>query len=231
MKLVGTEVGRFTMLFPAEEIRPLQGVQPSAVISAIKDRYSFQYSPDFAQPWEIIQRDGLIFKLGKILIEGKDASITELGVYSDGVVVTAFTTEVAEAFFYDLLDWLKKTFGYRSFAVKPRRIYASQVTVKFDMPVNQFIGKFDEIVTLISSLVSANYGVQLPYEIQSLGLDYDHLPAPSNYDLVRFLIERRVKTSYEEGIFWCQAPLPTLVHVEALEAFEKIINATKSHKK
>ncbi len=230
MKLIGTELGRYTIFFQAEEVRPIQGVQPPLLIKAIKEKYSFEYSPDLTRPWEAVQKEGYIFKLGKFSREGKDAGIAELGIYSDGIVINAFTTEDAEAFCNDLIGWGKKTFGYRDFSTPPRQAYASQITVHFGVSVNHLIGKVNEITNLFTGLVSKTYNLKVTFELQALGFDYDHQLVPRIYDLARFMIERRLNTKYEEGIFWSQAPLPTSVHIEVLEAFEKLISAPKASK-
>lgn len=231
MKLIGTELGRYGLFFSAEEVRPLQGVPPQLSTKAIRERYGFEYAPNFSLPWEEVQKEGFKFKLGKFSREGKDALISELGIYNDGIVVNAFTTEDAEAFCNDLLDWGKKTFGFRDFLNPPRHIYASQITVQFAASVDHLIRSFDEITHLFGNILAKAYKLNFPLELQAVAFDYDHLIVPPTYDLVRFIIERRINTKYEEGVFWCQAPLPTSIHIEALETFEKLISSPKATKK
>lgn len=221
MKLIGTELGRIVLLFSPEEGRPLRGLHPPDVFKALKERYSFEYSPDLQLAWDEVQKNGIRFKLGKFSLEGKTVPISEVTFYNDGIVVSAFTTEDAESFAKDLIDWAKETFGFREFIKPPRQLYLSHIVVQLAHSPSKLLRSFEQFSVKLSEFYEKRYKNKVAFEVTSLNIGYDKLSVPQWFAPATFHIERRVGKPFEDNIFFCEAGLSTTDHIQALEALEK----------
>jgi hypothetical protein len=227
MKEIAYEVGRLILLVPPEQVTPLRGFYAPEAFAAIAKRYGFQSTPDLSLSPERLQKEGLRFRLGKV--PGKEASklaatINDFVIFQDGFVVDGYATDDAEMFIADLLKWGKESLGIRAFSHPPRQVYYSQVTVQFEPSVNTLIKQFDDIATLLTSLLMKTYRLNTVVELQGVRFDYDRLIAPSLYSPVQFAIERKAGHKYEDGLFWCQAPLRTTDHIQLLKTIETILS-------
>jgi hypothetical protein len=122
------------------------------------------------------------------------------------------------------MKWGKETLGLRDFSHPPRQSYASQITVQFEPSVNKLIKQFDDIATLLTSLLMKTYRLNTVVELQGVRFDYDRLTAASLYNFVQFAIERKTGHKYEDGLFWCQAPLRTPDHIQLLKTVETLLS-------
>jgi hypothetical protein len=227
MKEIAYELGRFILLVPPEQVTPLRGFYAPEAFAAIAKRYGFQSTPDLSLSPERLQKEGLRFRLGKV--PGKEAtrptaSINDFIIFPDGFVVDAYATDDAELFIADLMKWGKGTLGIRDFSHPPRQVYASHLTVQLELPANKRIKQFDDIATLLTSLLMKTYRLNTVVELQGVRFDYDRLTAPSLYNLVQFAIERKAGHKYEDGLFWCQAPLRTADHIQVLKTIETLLS-------
>jgi hypothetical protein len=227
MKEIAYEVGRIALLVPPEQVTPLRGFYAPEAFAAIAKRYGFQSTPDLSVPAERLQKEGLRFRLGKV--PGKEAnrptaSINDFVIFQDGFVVDGYVTDDAEMFIADLMKWGKESLGIRDFSHPPRQGYLSQVTVQFEPSVNKLIKQFDDIATLLTSLLMKTYRLNTVVELQGVRFDYDKLTAPNLYNLVQFTIERKAGHKYEDGLFWCQAPLRTTDHIQLLKTIETLLS-------
>lgn len=227
MKEIAYELGRFVLLVPPEQVTPLRGLDAPDAFAAIAKRYGFQSTPNLSVPAEQLQKDGIRFRLGKV--PGKEANrqtaiINDFVIFQDGFVVDGYTTDDAELFITDLMKWGKESLGIRDFSRPPRQVYASHLTVQLELPANKRIKQFDDITTLLTSLLMKTYRLNTVVELQGVRFDYDRLTASNLYNLVPFAIERKAGHKYEDGLFWCQAPLRTADHIQVLKTIETILS-------
>lgn len=226
MKEIAYELGRIVLLVPPEELTPLRGFHAPDAFVAIAKRYGFQRTPDLSVPAEQLQKEGLRFRLGKL--PSKDAnrtiSVNDFVIFWDGFVIDAYTTDDAEMFVTDLMKWGKETLGLRDFIHQPRQAYASQVTVQLEPSANKLIKQFDDIATLLTSLLMKTYRLNTVVELQGVRFDYDRLTVPAHYNFVQFAIERKADHKYEDHLFWSQAPLRTTDHIQFLKTVETILS-------
>lgn len=227
MKEIAYELGRLVLLVPPEQVTPLRGFYAPEAFAVIAKRYGFQSTPDLSLPPEQLQKEGLKFRLGKV--PGKEASrptasINDFVIFPDGFVVDAYVTDDADLFVADLLRWGKEALGIRDFSHAPRQVYASQLTVQFELLANKRMKQFDDIATHLTSLLMKTYRLNTVVELQGVRFDYDRLTAPSLYNLVQFAIERKAGHKYEDGLFWCQAPLRTTDHIQLLKNIETLLS-------
>jgi len=227
MKEIAYELGRLVLLVPPEQVAPLRGFYAPEAFAAIAKRYGFQSTPDLSLHPEQLQKEGLRFRLGKVPSKEANrptASINDFVIFPDGFVVDAYVTDDADLFVADLLRWGKEALDIRDFSYTPRQAYASQLTVQFELLANKRMKQFDDIATHLTSLLMKTYRLNTVVELQGVRFDYDRLTAPSLYNLVQFAIERKAGHKYEDGLFWCQAPLRTTDHIQLLKNIETILS-------
>lgn len=223
MRLIGQELGRAVAMLTPEEWRSRSLSTPDA-FKLIKERYQFTYSPNLSLPWDDVQKNGWKFQLGKLAVKDSTVLIQELNIYNDGIVVNATTTDDAEAFLKDLFAWARETAGIRDLTNVGRRLFVSNVVVEFERPVNQLINGFKDFSLILNKLMQATYKADLPMQLRTLAFHYDQLALPEWIKVTYFSIDRRIGHKYEENRFFCEAPLRTSDHLNALEALENLLS-------
>lgn len=220
MKLIGTELGRVVALMKPEEWRP-RTLSTAEATNQVKERYKFVVSPNLSL--EEIQKGGLKFASGEFKSKGKVAPIQDLSFYADGIVVTALTTDDAEACLKDLFGWAHAVAGIADLSNVGRRVFVSNVIVEFDKSVNKLIAQFQEYSRILNKRMQATYKSDLPMELRTLAFHYDQLALPPWINTTYFSLERRVGHKYEENRFFCEAPFRTIDHLQALESLESLL--------
>lgn len=215
MNLIGLELGRVIILFGGEEIRPRQGIPILKAVTAVKDRYQFLSAPDISIPISQVEKDGYRFEGGVFEFDGEEVAIRELGIYNDGISVTAYDTSFAEAFLDDFLGWATTSLGLRSFEKAPRRLYRSQLVVEFSKPLAKSLKNF----SAISAALEDSLGCR-PVDISRIDFAVDPTQLTGSFKPTPFSIERRVNYPYEDERYFCEAPLSTRAHVQVLKSLE-----------
>jgi hypothetical protein len=222
MRLVGTESGRVVLLFPIEEMRPLRGLVLADTVRLLTDRYQFAYPPDLSR-WENVQNNPLLFRSGKLEKNGYTLAVGELGVYSDGIAVSASSTEVAEEILNDLLDWSKNALGMRELQRSARKMYHSVVVVEFDYDVGALLSQYAKICSLLSDSLKVTYKLENEVKLSRLAFSQDPTKTPPSLPAGELVIERRVNYPYDTNRFFCSAQLPTDEHVRLLQQIEAVM--------
>lgn len=144
MRVIAYDTARLTLLFPFEEVAPLIGADAFEIISKIKQRYDFKKVPDLgAVTKEDVDKNGLRFEVGRL---GNEAVVTDFAIYSDGVVINARTTEDAQLFWTDLLEWMIAQNNFRRFIEPPSVRYISQIVVEFDKALGNLLHSHRAII-------------------------------------------------------------------------------------
>ncbi len=218
MRIIAYESSRATLLFPLEEVVPIGGANGRQLVDEIKERYQFLRMPDLAtiRPQEGAQQ-GYKFEAGRF----ENANIIEFSIFTDGLVGTASTTEIAEAFLNDLVQWIRERFGFREFTVEPRRLYHSQVVVEFDHKLSNLIPKFQGIISCITARLSPIYKIDTLVDLSRIDFEWDKTVVTLPVPVPRFIIERRVGTPFDRERFFSSAPMKTSDHVQVLEEIER----------
>ncbi len=220
MKTVGIEVGRAGYLFPLEEVRPWEGFNLVEAVARIAERYQFQYPPSLPERFSELQSSGLNFGLGMY----GDKTVTELNIYSDGVVASSLNTNFSLAFLDDLINWGQKELGLRELIDSSQKYYFSQVIVEFEKPASAFIERFDEIARMIGEALEKNYQVQEPVRFEGVSFGCDKTKLPLSFKGTNFRIERRIGKPYDRERYFSESPLPTDQHLELLERMESLFS-------
>ena len=153
MKIIAFSSATLVSLFPLEAFTPLGGINERHIIDAIGQRYNFSTSPNLSSRAEV-KKTGLVFEWGFFTTETGEVTIDRLAIHNDGVVVRAYKTEQARAFFDDLTNWLVEQHKCRKITHTPH--YLSEVVVDFDRPASNILANYDKIIDIIISNVSEN---------------------------------------------------------------------------
>jgi hypothetical protein len=226
VRLIAIDTGRATLLFPLEEIVPLDHPLDGRQLTAgIVERYNFKLFPPENLPREELNKNGAKFENGRFEFEGQLVEISDFTVFNDGIVANAKSTEAAYAFVDDLLDYVRSKFGFRKFTSKVREIIASQVVVEFDVKLAALIPTFERITALIASETGQIYGSSMPLDFFRLDFQLDKEKAKLDYAQPRFTIERRAGTPYSQERYFCSALMHTKSHLSILKQIEKMLVA------
>lgn len=220
MRVIGHQLGRAIILYPAEQLRPPGGVSISNIVEQTKERYGFQVVPNLSVPTTELNNSGLKFERGTLSVG--TGAVNDFSIFTDGVVASAFTTDIAEEFLSDFFEWSRQEFKIRDFDIPPRKAYLSQLTVAFDVPISKAIRDFDAICGVVADALTSISGVHLPVNITGFDFAMDRLKLPHGIANAGFTIERRIQVPFENEMFFCEAPLPTKLHEETLRKMERL---------
>lgn len=202
-----------------DEVRPLSGYNLSGVIHAVATRYNFVTVPTDLK--EAIDK-GIVFTNGTMMTEDRAIQILSLGIYNDGFLVSTFNTDDSDFVTDDLAQWATREFQLRPILTNLPRIYASQVVVDFDISLDVFVDKMEEIQKLIKTAIQKTSGKQYDLHVSRITVSGDPLdirfPAQST-----FYIEPRAGRPFDAHRYMSGAPVTTAAHLELLAAIEKLL--------
>jgi hypothetical protein len=220
MKIVAHELGQLLYLIPLEELRPLHGIYPLTFVTKLAERYKFLTGPDLSEPWEKINSEGFKFDSGRIMKDGVELFVNSLGIYHDGIVVNCYTTDDAQTFLDDALEWAKAEFGLRRPTSIPRIRYQSHIIVEFDKQLSTLIVNFENITDVLGKYYSQLYGISNSPKLNRLSFRCDPQSLPQGAMETHFSLERRANHPFTDERFFSVAPLTSAAHVAILEEIE-----------
>ena len=187
-------------------------------IRGLQERYGFLQAPVSLEP--------SVFEQGATFAQGvfqDRVRIDQVKVFNNGVVCDSRggTVEDCDKFLDDAIGWVNKEFDARIYEPRRARGYFSQIEVQSDFPLEQ---AFEVLAPLGKAITKKlrSYG-QTPHDFKVSGItmhsDIAQIPIPRPGS---FAIERRTEQPYEKRLYFCQAPLTTADHLEALNEFEQL---------
>jgi|GEM_PF-1947357 len=219
MKIISQDSCRVTILFPLEEVIPLDGMNGPTAIAKIQQRYEFLKTPDPAMTREEATKAGYKFGTGQFPLKGKKSVIVEFAIYADGIVADARNSEIAETFLDDIIHFMQSEFEFRQFTTEPKRYFWNQIVVEFEKPIERLFPSFEKISGIISRYLNSDMSMSLArFDLQAeKGLQADAGPSP------KFILERRVGIPYKNERYYSSAPIKTDEHITLLEEIERLI--------
>jgi hypothetical protein len=217
MKIAEVIAARSVWLFDMYELNP-RGVSTARLYAALIERYRFMRYP--FRP-EDFSGTGLQFNDGTFSIGDRSLQVT-LQLFNDGLIADTRTSTVdTDAFIEEVLQIGKEQFGlnYHPKLVKTKE-YISTLTVVPDFDFDNVCEKMASFCKILSSFHPASQ------------LDQQHLFSvffkSKPLAAYAFTFERRESNPsipFSDNKYFSQASLPTDRHIEALEAFEKIMKS------
>jgi hypothetical protein len=204
-----------------DEVRPLTGAYMPDIFRGVAERYQFTGVPsDIA---DAIQ-NGAKFAHGRLLVKGQTVAVTDIGIFNDGLIVGAMTTDLADIILDDFLSWITSMYHLRERIILKPRTYTSNLVVEFDKLQNGAITRLENISRKLARALSESRGWNCDIDVQRVAVQTDPLdllPHMMPLTSTQFAIERRGGVPYSEGRFWSTAPLRTSEHLTLLESIEE----------
>ncbi|MGJ4924812.1 hypothetical protein ACQR1H_31175 [Bradyrhizobium sp. HKCCYLRH2015] len=218
MRLIASVIGRCLKLFSWEEIRPVHGISPAILASAIADRFQFQIKPPLPLPPDSVAKfgDGSVV-IGDILI-----AIQRLETYSDGFSVDCSNTDDAKLVSDEIVNWAQADLGFKPFIRPPKHVFLSQVTVEFAPEFENIFRGWKRLQALLGERAKSRYEFTQDVNLLRLQWRGDPFTLANNTLLSDFWIERKAAEPFSANRWHCSGALPTSEWVELLEAMERI---------
>jgi hypothetical protein len=200
------------------------------LIDFVATAYSFSVKPaipDGVPPSAIPVR---VFQSGFLLKDDARLPIFQLGLFLNGYIVTAATTDVAEMIMNDLLEKLDVELGFQNRRARQQRIYQSNLSVQFAHPFEDLIEHLAVIGELLDREIPRP---QMSFKIKRLAFGYGDPFDPNTAMTMEslkagdFTIERRASEPYAENRYFCSAPTRTSDHAMILEAIEQRLRSPR----
>jgi hypothetical protein len=213
MKLINKDAALAAISFIPDEVRPMKGYYLYGLVRAIAERYAFSTVPTVKEAGEA----GARYKFGRLVKDGREIPILEMGVFNDTFTATTHDTLDAEHVVHDLFAWLKQAFQFRDPVNKFRYLFQSDLIVEFDNdPADQFVvlaPLFDFLQKAADKTMGAKSLMQ--FKAISFGVEAGLVP--------HFQVERRVGSPWSSKRYFCKAHLPTDTHIRALELLDELM--------
>jgi hypothetical protein len=199
---------------------PIQEIIPGTVfvvdlLEAIREKYRFQQHPTKAEEMKI--KDGIQFADG---MSGKTA-LEKFVIWDNTLVLeTRISTDESKELLESMLTWATEKFGFRyktgdikRFAYVNDVVFESSANLLLFDPVLKWLS--DQTSTLLSEIW------QEPVEYLPTSLKIGHDPVSRQAGIAPFSIERRGGARFSDNKYFSEAPLPTAIHLQLLDEFEK----------
>lgn len=220
MKIVSLESGRTTWLFPTEEILPLGGADGHQTVAAITSKYNFTHPP--ANPTtEDVEKNGLRFAGGQMILNDRIANIIEFVAFNDGIVAISTSTENAEAFLQDIYSFLVSEFAFREITSAVKKVNLSTVVVEFETSLNAFVRGYEREIDLIGKHLNSIDDTDFPVELARVDFVLNKDPEFRPPNMPRVTLEKRANTPFSQHRYFGVAPIHTEKHLEVLASIER----------
>ncbi len=160
---------------------------------------------------------------GVEFLEGSSSGypIQKFVIWSNILVLeTRVNTSVSQSIIEEILSWAKEEFGinYSSNSIK-RFGYISDVTFYSETPILDVNPAVNELARKCSIALTGIWQEPVVYEPFTVRVGHD--PTGRKNPIAPFLIEHRADIRFSENKYFSEAPLPTDIHWQLLEEYEK----------
>jgi hypothetical protein len=204
----------------ADEVRPVGGLDVTAVFAAIKERFEFAAIP--TAPTQ--QGGGLDFVNGALRATPEPVLINKIGIYTDGVnVEVPTTTERAETALQEVLS-VFFSFGLRRPETPPLHYYLSTIVVDLEYSLDNLIP------AKLLKKVEVSIGVDAKTHFSGININADKTTLSGRLGPINptfFNVHRRVDVPYDQNRYFSQAHMETTEHLDILAEFEQLAKRGK----
>lgn len=182
------------------------------------ETFGFQKSPQTLEEFDL--KKGVTFLNGKI---GR-RPIQKFVIW-EGLLAVESNTSTMESteLLNEILNWAVLEFKIN---FEPDWIthfaYVSDVTFYSDAPLLKFSRAMTDLTSRVTAALSDTWKESLNCEV--LGFKIGHDSTIRQFNIAGFTIERRANIKFSENQYFSEAPLPTDLHLELLQNFEKAVS-------
>ncbi|MGD0793753.1 MAG: hypothetical protein ABR920_18470 [Terriglobales bacterium] len=215
MQLASVLLARAVAWVESHDLNPRGKVYYPAITEALVKRYGFAKFPQ--KPEDYDESKGVAFVYGK---DG-DSVIEQVLIYTNGVVLeTRSSTEDSKRLLERALEWAASEIGLAYTPGMIRRWqYYSQLVFTSPLNLTAAAPAFSNLSESINKTLKTLMGEDLRYEATAVHFNFDLLTRKN--PIGSFSIQRRENMPFSDNKYFSEAPLPTGVHIELLEQFEK----------
>jgi hypothetical protein len=212
VQLIGYEASRVVQLTNVGRLAG--GVVVAELAQQVVQKFSFLKFPTL----DDLLKEGQTFGLGKF----QGVQITELKVYSDGVIVSGgCNTNILDAFLQELFAFIKADFGLDEIRVQePEKHFESSIMVRAERDLVPILSPPKRVTSLIEQTISGVVGREYEPTTVYFETDSDPLKLKMRRRPNRFTLERKIGLPFSTNAFYSQAPLKSDDHFALLEALE-----------
>lgn len=191
------------------------------LVQPLVEKYDFKGAPTKLEDFDFSK--GVKFEYGKA-----GGLLVQSLVLFDGAIYvdTIASTEDSKQVLFEMLEWAKSAFGLNYDKKLIRRWgHVSDLVFQTDFPLLESISPpFNRLAEKTSRFTEEVFeGLQYKPTVFTIG----HDPVKRSNGIAGFTIQHRAGTSHNENIYYSEAPLPTHLHIQYLEEFEKDVLASR----
>ncbi len=220
MQLSAVHLARILLFLEVAELNPRGIAYYPTVSSSLVKHFGFKKYPEKPEDFDLSK--GIFFEDGYMA----DVTIERLVIYENGLQLdTRRDTEHSEQMLLYALQWAKElNLTFWPEMVK-RKAYVSQIGFYGEAPLlgtNPLLNSFSE---RISKTVSDNLKAAIAFQPLAILIGQD--PGTQGIPIASFSIERRAQSPFSENKYFSAAPVPTEMHLQMVEEYEKSILAKR----
>jgi hypothetical protein len=192
----------------------------SDCVQPLVGHFDFQAFPTKPEDFDLDK--GVKFESGKY----GDLLVQNLTIYGGALSIdTIATTSESKRILLEMLEWGREALGLSFSANMIRRFgHVSHITFKSDIPLLVAHSSPAQKLAAKTSAITEGIFGGLKYQPSQLWIGHD--PMKRNHSIASLVIVHRGGTLFDENIFWSEAPLPTDLHIQFIEEFEKDVEAS-----
>lgn len=187
------------------------------LVKELAKYFSFQKFPQTLEDHDISK--------GVEFLEGKSGrrTIQKLVLWDNTLVIeTTSSTKDSMEILEEVLLWAVEKFGinYEPGLIK-RFAYVSDITFYSDTPLLSVSPAVSFLANSCTTALSEIW--QEPVDYRPISLRVGHDPVLRQFGIAPFTIERRGTARLSENKYFSESPLPTDMHLQILEQFERYV--------
>jgi hypothetical protein len=190
----------------------------SELIQRTAERYAFEKFPKSFEESDLKDK-GIEFFEGN----SEFGPIQKFGIFNTGLVLdTRLDTGISQHILSDITMWGEKDLGINNVPQSMQFAYVSDVTFYSEVPLLRTHPAVSALADKVSELISQIWGEPIFYSPVAMAIGHD--PLTRKNQIAQFRIERRSEAKFSENKYFSEAPLPTVIHWQLLEEYEKNIS-------
>ena len=213
MQLSAILLSRAIAFFDVADTNQGGGLFFPDVIKGMIQRFNFQKYPRTMDEWS--DSNGAVFTHGK----SGEIVVDNFTIFRDGMQVdTHSNTSDSRQILEQTLVWAKEDLQISSVPPLNRWAYLSGVTF-FSNGRLLSTPPLDKLAERTSGALSEILGESIVYQPMTQTVGHD--PLTRKHGRAAFTIQRRLEVPFADNKYFSEAPLPTDLHLELLEQFER----------